>query len=368
MEFRDLADQGAKPRMGDVEGEGEPAPAELGMRDRQRAGCEDAGQGNAQAAEAQEIAHASEHERVVLDADAERHADPAADMLLQAGGPGEELRRMDDLRPRLATRIEPRPVLPAAARVFRHGDDACGTFAHVARERLTDQLGEEGQDAAREARADLGDAALVDGHLARRHALGEARAHGLRQFGPLRVGEKRAEPQIAERFACLGRSFQNSQRIARRSHDILPAFYLTRFIGRRLTMRAPSLISAASFPLGMPCIWSYQPETSLVKASIAFRRSRATALTRGSCAASVTQASSALTAGSISRSLRPEAMRRAISHTSVSASNWSRRSPITGTRRIRLQDSSSLIELETLERAMPSASEISSAVSGFSER
>ena len=71
---------------------------------------------------------------------------------------------------------------------------------------------------------------------------------------------------------------------------------------------------------------------------------------------------STASAGSISRSLRPAAMRRNISQTSVSASKWSRRSPRIGTRRIRFQASSSLIELETLERA--SAERVGDLVGG----
>ena len=39
-----------------------------------------------------------------------------------------------------------------------------------------------------------------------------------------------------------------------------------------------------------------------------------------------------------------------------------------GTRRIKFQDSSSLIELETLDRAMPRVSAMSSAVIGASDR
>ena len=77
---------------------------------------------------------------------------------------------------------------------------------------------------------------------------------------------------------------------------------------------------------------------------------------------------SAAMAGSISRSLRPAAMRMNISQTSVSASKCSRRSPLTGTRRTRFQDCNSLMEFETFERARARASAISSAVSGRSER
>ena len=63
-----------------------------------------------------------------------------------------------------------------------------------------------------------------------------------------------------------------------------------------------------------------------------------------------------------------EVRRMAISQGSVSASKCSRRSPLTGTRRIRFQAISSRIEVETLERASPSVAAISSAVSGRSER
>jgi hypothetical protein len=61
-------------------------------------------------------------------------------------------------------------------------------------------------------------------------------------------------------------------------------------------------------------------------------------------------------------------MRVTISQRSVSASKWSRRSPKTGTRRISFQPISSFRLFETFERAMPSVSAISSAVSGRSER
>ena len=56
-----------------------------------------------------------------------------------------------------------------------------------------------------------------------------------------------------------------------------------------------------------------------------------------------------------------------MSHTSVSASKCSRRSPRMGTRRIRSQPSSSLSEVDTFERAMQSVAAISSAVRGRSD-
>ena len=81
-------------------------------------------------------------------------------------------------------------------------------------------------------------------------------------------------------------------------------------------------------------------------------------------AASARQARSAAAAGSISRSLRPWAMRVTISMRSVSASKWSRRSPSTGTRRTSFQPSSSLRLVETLERAMTSGSGMAPAGGG----
>ena len=133
--------------------------------------------------------------------------------------------------------------------------------------------------------------------------------------------------------------------------------------GRKFSTLAPSLIAVAICGFGTASICAYQRSIISMKPSMSLSRARAVGADarrrarRRPCRPSAPRA-----AGSISRSLRPAAMRRNISQMSVSASKWSRRSPRIGTRRIRFQPSSSLIELETLERA--SAERVGDLVGG----
>src|SRR5713226_18782 len=84
--------------------------------------------------------------------------------------------------------------------------------------------------------------------------------------------------------------------------------YLDFPAGKKLTIFSPSLIRAINLGRGTVSICAYQRSTSSVKSSISFSRLLATGLMAGSSAASKTQARSASTAGSISRSLRRAAI------------------------------------------------------------
>src|SRR5262249_43605363 len=213
-------------------------------------------------------------------------------------------------------------------------------------------------------RRGLAPLAAVRGGVAGGETRGEAVAERRRQRGPVGIADQRAEAQIAQEVGLRPPPL--------RRHDVgfgRRAFHLRAVrsalpSASRRTMRDPRRIRAASFGFGTVVISAYQRSLVSTKSSISFRRWRATGWMLRSLSAWRTQACSAVTAGSSSRSLRPAAMRVTISHRSVSASKWSRRSPLIGTRRIRFHASSSLIEVDTLERASPSGSAISSAVGG----
>src|SRR5262249_51655605 len=155
--------------------------------------------------------------------------------------------------------------------------------------------------------------------------LGEAPAHGHGQRSPIRVGQQRAEAQVGQGlitgategvFFCreCGPCPHSGPRNTERDD------YLALSDGRKRMTFAPSRISRASFGLGMVSICAYQRSTVWVNSSISLSRLDATGCTEGSPSAPATQALSAASAGSISRALRPAAMRRTSSQMSDSAS------------------------------------------------
>ena len=133
-------------------------------------------QAQAPASELQEIVRGAEDQRAVLHVNGQRHADAAADILLEAGRPGEALRRMHDVREAAPARVKPRPVLAARRDVLRHGHDARHAGVARDRERSADQPRRLREPPAGAAHLRLDHLADIDGGLAAGEALGEAAA------------------------------------------------------------------------------------------------------------------------------------------------------------------------------------------------
>ena len=70
------------------------------------------------------VAMAAKHQSAIVRMNGKRHAEAAPKIFLDAGRPGEPLRRMDDLREPVAASIEPRPDLAAGCNILGDGDDA----------------------------------------------------------------------------------------------------------------------------------------------------------------------------------------------------------------------------------------------------
>src|SRR5436190_16170254 len=91
-------DQPAETRVDEIEREAELAVAEIGMGDGEIAGRQPLRRGQSQASDLQRISGAVKVQRLVGDAETQRHGDAEADILLEAGRAREALRRMNDLR------------------------------------------------------------------------------------------------------------------------------------------------------------------------------------------------------------------------------------------------------------------------------
>src|SRR5262245_3772424 len=374
--------------MEDLQREAELVVGKLGVGDIEGAGREPGRQPPAPAEQLEEIVLAAEDQRAFAGIDGERHADAPADIFLEAGRAGEPLGGMDHLREALAARIEPRPDLAAHPLRDRHQAGGMGAREAAARtvsiagqrQWAADQTCGLGEPPAGAAHPGVQDLAGVDHRASAHEPLAEAAADRERQRGPVLVGHQRAEAHIAQLRAGfgfrLGRQLRFRPAIETavefegeswRTHGALLANYFLPS-GSRPTIRVPRRMRAASLLFGTVSICACQRSSDSTKVSRSVSRLRATGWSFGSDSASATQALSAPTAGSISRSWRTASIRMAISNGSVSASKCSRRSPLTGTRRIRFQAISSRIEVETLERASPSEAAISSAVSGRSDK
>src|SRR5262245_38587184 len=105
--------------MENLQREAELAVGQLGVGDVEGARGQPFRQRETTTEKLDEVARAAEDQRAVAGVDGERHADAAADMLLEAGRTGEPLAGMDDLRKAAAAGIEPRPDLAATAQVLR---------------------------------------------------------------------------------------------------------------------------------------------------------------------------------------------------------------------------------------------------------
>src|SRR5262249_39195833 len=386
-EYGHLAQEQTETRMEDLQGEAELPVGKFGMGDIDRAGSEPLRQEQAPTEQFKEIVLAAEDQRAFASMDRQRHADAAADIFFEAGRTGEALARMDARWKALSARIEARPDRAAASQVSRHCHDACGMHDRGAgasalnvarqRQRTADEACGLGEPPARPAHPRFQDLAGVDDCLPSRDALAEAAADRERQGGPVLFRHQRTEAQITYfdpwfrawlRPRLRFRASEDFRGGCGRAHRRLPGDYFRLLNGMRLTMRVPRRMSAASFDFGTVSICMYQRSSVSTNASMSLSRLRAKGCSLGSPSASATQALSVSPAGSISRSLRIAAIRMAISHTSVSASKCSRRSPLMGTRRIRFQATNCLIEVETFDRASPSTPAISSAVRGRSDR
>src|ERR1700738_238249 len=91
-EHSGLADELAKAGMNDIEREAKFARAEIGMGDRQIAGCEECRQPQRATPGLQKVARAAEQQGCSVDEDAQRHADAASNIFLKSRGSGEALR------------------------------------------------------------------------------------------------------------------------------------------------------------------------------------------------------------------------------------------------------------------------------------
>src|SRR5581483_5161830 len=109
--------------MSDLEREAEFSTAEIGMAHRQRTRRESLRKQQPQPAQAQEISGAAEEQRLMLDRQAQRHADAAADILFEPRLSGKALGRMNDLWKAIAAGANAGPHLATAQRIFRHRHD-----------------------------------------------------------------------------------------------------------------------------------------------------------------------------------------------------------------------------------------------------
>src|SRR3569832_1574052 len=180
----------------DIEREGEPAVADIGVDDGKRAGGEPSGDRKAKLPKAQEIVVAVEDEIAVLDPDPELLADAAADMLLEPGRSGEQLCGMYDLRHAFPACIEACPSVSAGRGGFGDGNDTGGAGIQRRREGAADRPRELHKQSSRPAHRDLGDASGIDCGVARRDTLGKARARGGRKCEPFVVAQQRPETPI----------------------------------------------------------------------------------------------------------------------------------------------------------------------------
>src|SRR6202048_151299 len=284
---------------------------------------------------------------------------------------------MNDLRETVAAGVKPRPDLAAGRDVLGYSDDAwdmgCAGHGQGTAEK-TCNLDKPPAGAAHPRFHDLAD---IDQRLAAREAFAEPPPDWKGQGSPLLFRHQGAEAHIADldlymiyrrRIVDMLWVWSCFEHRHRERHDTVSRCYLCLPSGSRLTIRVPRRTSAASFGLGTVSIRAYKRSSIYTRAIISLGRLAASGWSLASCSACATQDRNASTAGSSSRSLRTAAMRMAISHRSVSASKCSRRSPLTGTRRIRFQAISSRIEVETFERASPSVAATCSAVRGRSDR
>src|SRR3546814_18681187 len=136
-----LIDELAEARVGDPEIEGEAAGAQmLGRHD-----CDPRGQparkAKADAAELPEIMVGGEDQRAGLGAHTQRHAETAADMLLEPRRAGEAFGAVDHLRTPARAAIEAGPALTAARPVFAPRHRGGSGAARVVRQRRADQSG-----------------------------------------------------------------------------------------------------------------------------------------------------------------------------------------------------------------------------------
>src|SRR5215472_15424737 len=119
-ESRRLTDQQAEARVADLEPKFKAAVAPFGVGYNHRARRKPIREPPTPAENLKEIAVAAERECTAADADTQRDAQPAAEILLESGRAAEALRGVDDLRKAVVARIEPRPNLTAGRHVFGH--------------------------------------------------------------------------------------------------------------------------------------------------------------------------------------------------------------------------------------------------------
>src|SRR5205814_10036891 len=110
----------AETRVDESEREAKLAIAEIGMGDGEIAGRQPLRQGQSQASDLQRISGAVKLQRLVGDADPQRHRDAEADILLKASRAREALRRMNDLRKTSLARTDAGPDLAAARGILGH--------------------------------------------------------------------------------------------------------------------------------------------------------------------------------------------------------------------------------------------------------
>src|SRR5882724_3641127 len=104
--------------MDDLERETKHAAAEIGMGDGEIAGRQPRRQRQPQPPDLQGVACAAKYQSFVLDRDAQRHADAAADIFLEPGRACETLCGVNDLRKAMAARADAGPDLAAAGSIF----------------------------------------------------------------------------------------------------------------------------------------------------------------------------------------------------------------------------------------------------------
>src|SRR5687768_2328433 len=141
---------------------------------------------------------ADEVEDLVLDLDAQRDAEAAADIFLEPGRTAETLGGVNHLREAAVPAVDPGPELAAGALVLGDADRGRDEIVARGRQRRADQPRQLGQQPAATAEAAFHHFPGIEDRAALGDALAEAAAGGRRQAGPVRLANQRAEAKIAD--------------------------------------------------------------------------------------------------------------------------------------------------------------------------
>src|SRR5258708_3137914 len=191
--------------MDDLERETKHAAAEIGMGNGEIAGRQPRRQRQPQPPDLQGVTDAAKYQRFVLDRDAQRHADAAADIFLEPGWALETFCGVNYLRKSVAARADAGPDLAAARGILGHRDHHRDAGLGTGRQRSADQTRQLRQPKAQGRKARLLDLADIDDGLTVGETLGEAPPDRQRQAAPLLVGQQVVKAAIVEQDGVGGR-------------------------------------------------------------------------------------------------------------------------------------------------------------------